>query len=347
MKHQVIAARQAAFFGWPANNGLWRWDDGREILVGFVSGKRDTSAGFHSIQPPYRHELVRSLDGGQSWQLESPRPYLGDKHDAAQDEPRAVDFTYPDLALRIGGDGYHGAADPRGCWWFSLDRGRRWHGPRRFNRLEEAPELSEMRIFTPRTDLVVFSPSSCLFMLSARPDQTFTDRVFCARSDDGGLSFRFVAWVVPPSDPHRAVMPATVNCGGGRLVSCIRRRATPEDRCWIDAYVSEDGGASWSWCSQVGETGGANGNPPALARADDGSLVCVYGRRDRGQIVMRATRDEGCTWEDEIVLRAGFHDSRPDFGYPRLVRRADGRWMAFYYWATPELPEQHIAATVW
>ena len=78
VKHQVIAARTGIFFGWPANNGLWSWDCGREILVGCVAGSYDPSAEFHFIRPPYTHHLLRSLDGGDTWQAETPSPYVGD-----------------------------------------------------------------------------------------------------------------------------------------------------------------------------------------------------------------------------------------------------------------------------
>ena len=32
---------------------------------------------------------------------------------------------------------------------------------------------------------------------------------------------------------------------------------------------------------------------------------------------------------------------------PRMVERADGRIVTMYYWASPGLPEQQIAATIW
>jgi hypothetical protein len=343
--HHVIAAVDGAFLGWPANNGLWSWDGGGEIVVGCVSGAYDPTAEFHAIRPPYTHHLLRSRDGGDTWQIETPAPYVG-----TGQEPKplaqALDFTHPGFALRVAGDGYHGAADQIGSFYFSLDRGRSWHGPHRFSGLEGVPELARL-ILTSRTDVLLLDSNSCLVMLSARPDNAFTDRVFCARSGDGGRTFQFAGWMVPPADPFRAVMPATVACPDGQLVSAVRRRAVPADRCWIDAYASADGGSSWRLLGKVGDTGGANGNPPALLRLADGGLVCVYGRRDMRQMVARTSRDSGLTWDAEQVLRADFYGAQPDFGYPRLVRRADGRLMAFYYWASQEQPRQHIAASVW
>jgi hypothetical protein len=340
----VVAYSSESFAAWPANNGLWSWD-GSEILVGCVSGAYTPQADSHSIRPPYRHVLLRSLDGGESWQAEMPAPFVGDPLEPmALESP--LDFNHPGFALRVFGDGYHGSADPRGGFYYSYDRGRSWQGPYRLNGLRTAPELDGL-LLTARTDYVISGNSSALLMLSARPDNAFTDRVFCARTRDGLRSLQFAGWVVPPADPFRAVMPATAALTPDRLVSVLRRRAVPGEACWIDAYRSQDGGRSWRFAARVGETGQANGNPPALARLRDGRLCCVYGRRDRGQMVARFSPDEGLRWGEEVVLRADFHDRRPDFGYPRLMQRADGCLVALYYWATRALPVQHIAATIW
>jgi len=118
---------------------------------------------------------------------------------------------------------------------------------------------------------------------------------------------------------------------------------------WIDAYASTDDGACWSFLSRVGDAGGWNGNPPALAQMHDGRLCCVHGNRSLRQILARYSADEGYTWSQAWVLRDDFQsiDDEPDFGYPRLTQRADGRLLALYYWATVTHPQQHIAATIW
>ena len=51
-----------------------------------------------------------------------------------------------------------------------------------------------------------------------------------------------------------------------------------------------------------------------------------------------------------MVLRDDFEADAyndADMGYPRLAQRADGKLVVCYYWATTELPQQHIAATIW
>jgi len=367
-EHVTVVAEPDRFAGWPANNGAWIWE-GRELLVGYASGGYAVQPG-HNIVPPISLRLARSLDGGETWQAEAPEGFTGEGG-APTDAPGEIDFSAPGFALRVMGAGYHGCEDPRGRWYYSLDRGRRWQGPYTLGALPDAPELRGWEL-TPRTDYVVCGPHECLLLLSARPRDRFgSDRTFCARTSDGGASFRFVSWVVPPEDPYRAVMPCTVRCnlpqvGNPRaalerrgphvdtLVSAIRRREPGAERCWIDAYVSRDDGASWSFLSYVGDTGTANGNPPALLRLADGRLCCVYGNRTRRRLVARLSSPEGgaepgATWGPERILRDGYSslEKDEDFGYPRLVQRADGRLVAMYYWASARRPTQHIAATIW
>ena len=122
------------------------------------------------------------------------------------------------------------------------------------------------------------------------------------------------------------------------------------ERCWIDAYASNDNGLSWSLLSKVADTGPHNGNPPSLVRLTDGRLCCVYGNRGVRRIEARYSEDEGQTWGERIVLRHDFQtdDSEgADLGYARVVRRADGKLIAIYYWASANHREQHIAATTW
>jgi len=38
LRHVIIHHRADEFSAWPANHGLWSWDGGREILLGFVTG---------------------------------------------------------------------------------------------------------------------------------------------------------------------------------------------------------------------------------------------------------------------------------------------------------------------
>ena len=348
LDHGIVFTEAGRFAGWPANNGVWMWD-GMEILVGFTTGDYVVSAG-HNIGMPYQNRLARSPDGGVSWHVESPENFVGSCYELLPVADK-IDFAHPDFAMRVEGDAYHGSEEKRGGFFFSYDPGKTWQGSYGFKGLVDLPQLAGAEM-TPRTDYVVNGPDDCLVFLSARSaEQWGADRTFCMRTTDGGVTFDFVAWVVPPSDPYRAVMPSTVRCSLKTLVSALRRRNMndADADCWIDAYVSTDAGSSWAFLSRIGETGAHNGNPPALVRLRDGRLCCVYGQRNRRQLIVRYSQNEGVSWSDERALRddyASMQDDQ-DFGYPRLVQRADGCLVTMYYWVTEARPHQHIAATIW
>jgi len=348
MKHITVYEESGVFAGWPANNGLWCWD-GEEILVGLTAGAFEEKPG-HNIKEPYHSLLVRSIDQGESWTVVQPATFVG-SGEVARPLANEIDFTDCGFAMRVVGTGYHGSVRPMGAFYVSRDRGDSWQGPYSFGALRHCRELRDLEI-TSRTDYVVEGRHECLLLMSARgagPALTM-DRVFCARTTDGGRSFRFVSWIVPPTDPYRGVMPSTVRCDSGKLISAIRRREPGTQHCWIDAYTSVDDARSWALASRVGDTGGRNGNPPALTRLHDGRLCCVYGERATCRIIARYSADEGSMWGQDIVLRSDYerdsHDD-PDLGYPRVAQRADGRLIALYYWATKSMPHQHIAATIW
>ncbi|MBE0697045.1 MAG: exo-alpha-sialidase [Anaerolineaceae bacterium] len=345
MEHRIAFAREDTFAGWPANNGVWIWED-QEILTGCSTGKLLVQPG-HNITGTVDSILLRSQDGGETWTAERPPNFVGDGDKLCLLE-EALDFTSPGLALRMIGIGYHGCAEKRGGFFASLDRGVNWSGPFFFNGLQETTELRGLEL-SPRTDYLVKGAADCLVFLSARdPENWGSDRAFCARTQDGGLHFNFLSWITPPQDPYRGVMPSTATCGDGKLVSAVRRRSMKSGECWIDAYCSSDNGLNWTFLSRVGNTGVENGNPPALVHLKDGRLCCIYGCRTRRKMLARFSANEGTTWREELVLREDFSalDEDADFGYPRLAQRQDGKLVAMYYWATQEIPYQHIAVTI-
>lgn len=351
--HVVAAGEEGRFAGWPANNGSAAWTWGNELLVGFSYGPFEEKDGHNIVIPEEgfaSSRLARSLDGGLTWAMEDPEGYVGDGGETT-DPPGGIDFSNPGFAFRVEGRGYLASTRDSGAFFYSYDKGRTWEGPFNFGGLLEHPDL-QGREFTPRTDYMVMGPEELLVFLSARdPEHSRSDKVFVARTTDSGQTFELHSWVVPWSDPHRAVMPATVRISDTKLVTAIRRRTMEPGAGWVDTYVSPDAGASWSFLSRVGETGGENGNPPGLVRLADGRLFCVYGNRDRRDIVGRYSLDEGVTWEPEILLRDGYladsFNEGNDLGYPRVTQNADGKLVAAYYWVTEERPHTHIAVTMW
>jgi len=336
-KDVVVYGGANIFCGWPANNGVWCWQ-GKEILVGFECGGYKVQEG-HNLDrdKPHHTVLARSKDGGETWVMEDPDNFVGDAEET-KPCPGGIKFDHPDFAMRIGW----------GSFFISYDRGHTWQGPFDFGNLMNEPELAGLEN-TSRTDYIVNGSNDCFLFMSARKPGTGTrDRAFCARTTNGGKTFKFVSWINPePVGTTRGAMPSTVRISKTKLVSALRRKHPGQ---WVDVFVSNDNGGSWRFLSKVADTGRWNGNPPALVRLRDGRLCCVYGNRSKRQLIASYSKDEGATWGREIVLRDDFQvDSfnDPDLGYPRLVQRADGKLVAMYYWATKEHPHQHIAATIW
>ena len=72
IRHLTVYREDGRFGGWPANHGIWNWDN--EILVGFSRGYHKDRKSGHNIDhdKPEEHVLARSLDAGETWALEHP-----------------------------------------------------------------------------------------------------------------------------------------------------------------------------------------------------------------------------------------------------------------------------------
>ncbi len=248
---------------------------------------------------------------------------------ATHDPPRRLNFGHPDFALRVAATGYHGTDDPVGAFFVSYDRGRDWSGPYRFNGMMDDPNLVGLQN-TSRTSYLVAGPESCLIFMAGRKTgiqhASRLDKPFVVETTDGGETFRFVSWIVPWTDQHRAVMPSAVRTQDGKIVVALRRRNPRDDGqlCWIDAYVSADNRRTWSFLSKVCETGLHNGNPPGLAVLKDGRLACAYGNRTTRRMLVRLSSDGGATWGEEVVIRDNPLGYRLSSADPERGRRIDG-----------------------
>lgn len=360
MHHTTVFRKPGRYAGWPANYGIWAWDD--EIVVGFTLGYHDARGGFHTRDRnrPFVTMQARSLDGGLTWNV---APFPGrapDGHALSADEHLApelraaptldgantpapcpgVDFTHPDFALMCARTGLRAGAQ---SWFYtSTDRCHTWDGPYRL------PDFGQTGI-AARTDYLIDGPHDALLFLTAAKSNGDEGRVFCARTTDGGRTFDFVAWIEPEPDGY-AIMPASVRLPGSRILTSGRiltaLRCHEREDNWIDLYASDDDGATWAYVTRPAPDTGRGGNPPTLTRLLDGRLCLVYGFRDAPyQLCARLSRDDGTTWSAPRILRdgAGCHD----LGYPRTVQRPDGTLVTVYYWNDAPNGERYIAATVW
>ncbi len=347
MRHLIVRHDPGVFYAWPANCGIWTW--GEEIAVGFTRDRYREQTENHSVdgEAPQVCVIGRSLDAGESWQLEEPDnfpegPAFGEKQPDEQEAPleSPIDFTHPDLAIRCR----------RSQILVSTNRCHTWAGPYNLTGLDPGG------ILTSRTDYHVLGRHQALFFVSYRPDgmasTSLPDRALASRTSDGGKTFEVLSVMLPEDQQTRSVMPSTVRLSSGILVSALRRRSDDgHQQCWVDAVESTDEGVSWRHLSRIAATQEAhiahNGNPPSTVLLADGRLAVVYGYRAQVGYGIRArlSSDEGQTWGDEIVLR---DDGRTwDLGYPRSAVRPDGKIVSVYYFTTVEHEEQHIAATLW
>ena len=143
-EHVQVYCEPGRFGGWPANHGIWSWDN--EILVGFGRGfHKDLGPEHHNIDRdrPEEHCLARSIDGGRTWRLEHPNehghllPFGDDVHgtESAGVEmsepaecPGGINFTHPDFAMTLRMSNAHGSAGAARLS-YSYDRGKSWEGP--------------------------------------------------------------------------------------------------------------------------------------------------------------------------------------------------------------------------
>lgn len=348
LEHVVVYGEPGRFGGWPANHGIWGWND--EILIGFSVGYfKNLGLTMHAIdrEKPEEHVLARSLDGGKSWTLEHPNavnvliPQKDAIHGtvppgAREPEPvvisEPIQFTHPDFAMTLRMSDLNTG---RSRLYYSYDRGKTWRGPFLL-------PLFGQKGIAARTDYLVNGPRDCMLFLTAAKSNGKEGRVLCARTTDGGKTWDMRSFIGPEPEGY-AIMPSTVRLSPTALFTTIRRR--DGDPSWIEAYRSDDNGASWTFVNRpVPDTG--EGNPAALLKLRDGRLCLIYGRRAAPfGIRARLSADEGQTWSPDVVLRA--RAGGRDIGYPRAIQRPDGKVVCVYYICNAPDKERFIEATIW
>jgi hypothetical protein len=330
IKHGIVYKEDGRFAGWPANNGIWSW--GNEIVVGFTLGYFKIKTG-HAIDPdkPKVTRFARSLDGGESWSIETPN-FLDEngKEREAIECPGNFDFTHPDFAMRL----------KMGRFYISMDRCKTWQGPFKLPDFDQRTNLA-------RTDYIINGKHELMAFMAAAKDDGREGWPFCARTQDGARTWEFVSWIGPqPADGGYAIMPTTVRTSDTGLLTMIRRKGiTGEERhYWIEAFTSQDNGQSWQFLNKPVETN--EGNPGHMIRLQDGHLLLTYGHRAAPfGIRAKLSSDEGQNWSEEIILRDD--GGNWDLGYPRTVQRPDGKVVVAYYFNEHENTERYIAYTIW
>jgi len=332
-KHVTVWKEPGRFGGWPANFGIWSWGD--EIVVGFAAAYFKPSRVQHARDDnrPQTDVQARSLDGGETWKIEEPAAFASLRRGgpAPRDCPGGIDFKHPEFAMALRMTDIH-AGPSR--FYHSTDRCKTWQGP--YN----LPLFGQKGI-AARTDYLIDGKRECLIFVTAAKTNGREGRVMCARTRDGATTWDFVSWIGPEPEGY-SIMPASVRLSKDRILTTLRRKEGPSS--WIDAYLSENNGATWQFLNQPATTG--SGNPPSLIMLRDGRLCLTYGyRAEPYGIRARLSSDQGNTWGDEIILRAD--GGNWDLGYPRTTQRKDGKIVTVYYFNDDQDKERYIAATIW
>jgi len=361
MQHITIYRREGRYAGWPANYGIWSWSN--EIVVGFTLGYHKSESGFHSrdTEKPFVPMQARSLNGGETWQLQDTpcrtpggRGLSADEHmksnlgveqklEAENSPvycPGGINFAHPDFALMCARSGLRAGA--KSWFYISYDRCKIWEGPFKLPVFEQTGVAA-------RTDYIVSGPNECTLFLTAAKPNGDEGHVFCARTTDGGKTFDFLSWIGAEPDGF-SIMPASVRLSESRILVAIRCREGGQSletkKNWIDLYASDDNGANWEYMNRPVADTGVGGNPPTMTKLQDGRLCITYGYRDAPHsMCAKISSDDGETWDEEIILRSdgGNHD----IGYPRTVQRPDGKIVTVYYFNEHADSERYIAATIW
>jgi hypothetical protein len=333
---------EGRFGGWPANHGIWIW--GNEILVGFEAGYFDATARGHAInrQKPAEHLLARSLDGGETWQIEKPeglRPPAGamvagvptgEGGRTPVDSPGGIDFTQPGFALTARMLSIHTGPSR---FYYTTDQGKTWEGP------YHLPDFGQKGI-AARTDYLIDGKHEMTMFLTAAKSNGREGRVICVRTTDGAKTWQFLSFVQPePEGNDYGIMPSSVRLSPDTILTAIRHRN------FIDLYRTDDNGKSWRHVVKPAPDTG-RGNPPSLVKLKDGRLAITYGyRAEPFGIQARLSSDDGETWSEPIMLRDD--GGNWDIGYSRTVQRPDGKMVTVYYYNDAADGERYISSTIW
>ena len=362
IEHVKVYYEPGRFGCWPANNGIWTW--GNEILVGFSQGYyKDLGPTLHNIdrQKPEVHKLARSIDGGESWIIEDPakdgvmiargKALHGIEPDSANRKPivrltEPMDFSQPGFVMKFWMlDVNIGPS----IFYYSYDKGHVWKGP-------FSLKVDSLTKISARNDYMIESNKSCMAFFTCAKSDDKEGRVFCSRTDDGGLSWKFVSWVGDEPEKGFSIMPSTVRISENELF--LTSRVNHDSGDWnelslkekeksryIDSWISHDNGKNWNYVGKPVDDLG-EGNPPCLIKLTDGRLCLTYGcRSEPFSICAKISTDNGKTWGKQIVLRND--GSGRDIGYVRSIQRPDGKVVTIYYFQDKENPERYIGCTIW
>jgi len=349
IQHGVIFYEDGQYGGWPANHGIWSWDN--EILVGFIQADHKEIRGHTYDRSTAKVKYARSKDGGVNWTIEDAfergQTAIGADNTIPPEKARVPlkltesmpDFTNPDFIFMFL---RHNNNNEPSHFYYSSNRGELWEGPFEFSNLGTTGVAS-------RTDYIIEGKQDLSAFLTISKRNSKEGSVIYVTTKDGGLNWDIKSWV---GSEHGGfdIMPSSLRLSPDELITTIRTR-TEYGLDLITSYYSEDNGLSWERLRDPVADTGKGGSPPALIKLQDGRLALgyIYRSEHGSRVNVRFSSDNGRTWSDEIMLRGGDGANR-DTGYPRIMQRPDGKVIMIYYWNNVHkegaAPYRYIAYTL-
>ena len=303
LTHQLIYKNPHAYCAWPDIKIL---QDGDWALAFCEAMRRP---GITHLDPTLLNMLLRSEDGGQSW--DGPQVIAG--YDFfGMDDPGMVQLSNGVLLVNTArnscvsldaadGDAVYARFNRReGFAWASSypfaegtyvhrseDGGRRWSGSARVDvapfasgyTLRPITELEDGSLLLPCYDE---SQDPCPSFVVPSYDQGHTWTGACLIALDDRIGF---------------FEPALLALPGGRVLALLRTHQEGDHHLY--QCHSDDGGRSWSRAQPTP----MRGLPPHMLRLQDGRLLCVYGCR-WAPFGIRAclSNDDGASWDVDNEL---------------------------------------------
>ncbi len=336
VKHNIVAFEEYSFFGWPANHGIWRFND--ELLVGFEKG-------IHHYNGPGVHALDRTKPTVRMFGRF--RPETGWVHEYP--EIPAIDYEnktpLPDIpkdlltsesGLYFMPSGWDGNVFTQ--LLVTNDRGKSWEGPFR------VPDFGIVGVCS-RTDYLVCDGYFLLSMTGVKEDGLEGNAFAAKLTFDGEWEMLGMMGEDPPKGDFR-IMPALAKLPDGKLLGIARYASENEPGfTQLDVYISDDEGKSFNYETKLAyiDEDMSGGSPPALCSLPDGTVMLAFFRRQAPCGLFVTTTRDGKNWSEPQALRTDAVNT--DIGYPRIALLNDEVHILYYYNLGEEAP-RFVADTV-
>jgi hypothetical protein len=317
--------------------------------------------------------LIRSRDGGQTWDQSSYRVVLPYTEHTGNWDSAIAQLQDGSLLINLCQTAFF----KRGMDWEapqydagefstlrswlgtyvlkSSDDGRTWGEPIPVN-------TTPIKMGSTRVSALQLPGGGILLPLYGRMDGTFYGmrehageymRAYFVRSDDGGANWEHFSTIA--YDPAHVVgyaEPAPLLLRDGRIVVLLRVHHRPTQRPDnIYMVVSDDGGYTFGPPKRLPLWG----YPCQLINLQDGRVLLTYGYR-RGEFGVKAcVSDDGVTWDPARVFALHEGGQGPSWertwwhtGYPSTAQLADGSLVTTYHlFSQEDRPVQYIESVSW